>query len=56
MRNLFSVLATSLHRTVVVRSKVVVLLLVILLFIVVSIVCGGSVFGPCFVIYYFVSF
>ena len=26
------------------------------LFIVAVIVCGGSVFGPCFVIQYFVSF
>ena len=26
------------------------------LFVVASIVCGGSVFGPCFVIQYFVSF
>ena len=38
------------------RSKVVVLLLLLKLFIVAPIICGGSVFGPCFVMQYLVSF
>ena len=39
-----------------VRSRAAALLLLIYcLFIVVPIVCVGSVFGPCFVIQYFVS-
>ena len=39
-----------------VRSKGMALLVVDLLLIVDSIVCGSSVFDPCFIIQYFVSF
>ena len=39
-----------------VRSKEMALLVVDLFLIVDSIVCGSSVFGPCFIIQYIVSF